>query len=185
MDSSINLELFRRNNKITQIDLAKFLGTSRSFLSLVESGRSKLPDDKIDKIMGEGRIAYRWDVSPLNPAFCRLSDVCEAFAMDNSNALNWETGHSILHISPVDMLKIKHGKLKITDAVAEDVCIQFPDIDRNWLQYGNGSMLKKDNIYKTPEPSQRVSYEEKIAFLEKKILDLEMKLDALMTAKKK
>lgn len=185
MESLINLELFRRNNKITQIDLAKFLGTSRSFLSLVESGRSKLPDDKIDKILGEGRIANKWDVSSLNPVFCRLSDVCEAFAMNNSNALNWETGHSILHISPVDMLKIKHGKLEITDAIAEAVCTQFPDIDRNWLQYGNGSMMAKDNIYKVPEPSQRISYEEEIAFLKKKVMELEMKMDALLAAKQK
>lgn len=179
----INLEMFRKRNGITQIALSEFLGTSRSFLSLVESGRSKLPNDKIDKIMGDGRIMKGWDVSDLNPAFCRLDQVCRTYSCGNATPLDWETGHSVLHISPVEMLKVKHGRTDISDSVADAVCLQFPEIDRNWLQYGNGTMLKKDNIYRSPEPSQRVSNEEEIAFLKRKVQELEEKVEMLLKAK--
>lgn len=178
--SNIYLKEFRKRNGIDQVSLAKFLQTSRSFVSLVESGRSKLPDDKIDKIMGDGRIMKGWDVSELNPAFFRLDQICRTYSCGNVTPLDWETGHSILHISPVEMLNIKHGRTDISDSIADAICSQFPEIDRTWLRFGNGTMLQKDNIYRAPEPSQRASNEEEIAFLKRKVQELEEKVEMLL-----
>jgi len=39
----IDLKLFRKENNITQLELAEFLGLSRAFIAGVETGKSKLP----------------------------------------------------------------------------------------------------------------------------------------------
>lgn len=51
----IDLKHFRKINKIRQDTLAKYLGVSRSFISLVETGKSNLPDDKIEKLLNNDR----------------------------------------------------------------------------------------------------------------------------------
>ena len=50
MDSFINLVAFRKKNRLTQQQVADFIGTSMAFVSLVEKGSSKLPDDKLNKL---------------------------------------------------------------------------------------------------------------------------------------
>ena len=182
MKNLIDLAQFRENNNITQSFLAEFLGTSRSYISLVESGRSKLSKQKIDKIMDEGRSSFDWDISPLNPAFYRLNEVCQRYACDNPYPLNWNTGESILRLLPSDILKIKYGKSEITEEMAKKICSQFPSIEKHWLMYGSGSMLSKDNPYKEYDHPQRTSNEEKIEFLTRKLLELEEKVNSIINA---
>ena len=58
----IDLKGFRKQNKLSQKDLAEALGVSRSFIGQVEAGFSKLPDDKLDKLLAN---TNGWDVSML------------------------------------------------------------------------------------------------------------------------
>ena len=54
--------LFRRLNKLTQDDLASFLGVTRSFVSQIENGRVDLPFGLRQRILEND---CGWDISPL------------------------------------------------------------------------------------------------------------------------
>lgn len=58
----IDLKGFRKANKLSQKDVAEEIGVSRSFIGQVESGFSKLPDDKLNKLITN---TQGWDVSCL------------------------------------------------------------------------------------------------------------------------
>lgn len=58
----IDLKTFREVNNLKQIDLASFLGTSRVFISQVESGKSKLPPEQLSKLLQNNK---GWDISML------------------------------------------------------------------------------------------------------------------------
>lgn len=53
---------FRKDNKLTQTDLAKFLGVSEPFISRVENGLNKMPGSKMKMIIGNKN---GWDISAL------------------------------------------------------------------------------------------------------------------------
>lgn len=59
---TINLKAFRKTNRIKQEDLANYLKVSRGFISLVEIGSSKLPEDKLEKILAN---ECGWDTTML------------------------------------------------------------------------------------------------------------------------
>ncbi len=61
---SIDIKGFRKVNKISQVDLAAFLSTSRPFISMVEQGKSKLPYDKLQRLLNNDK---GWDISMLQP----------------------------------------------------------------------------------------------------------------------
>ena len=58
----IDLKGFRKTNKLSQKDVAEAVGCSRSFIGQVESGFSKLPDDKLRKLIANTK---GWDVTCL------------------------------------------------------------------------------------------------------------------------
>lgn len=147
------LEAFRKKNKITQQDLADFLGVSRGFVSLVESGKSKLPEDKIDMIMREGRLDQKWDVSTLNPLYYRLYELAEDFSNRQDPrpqiVFDWETGQSLFPITPLAMLDIKHGKEGFSYELMHKVRFVTPYVNYHWLKFGAGSMYipyDKENV---------------------------------------
>lgn len=55
MDKTLNLRLFRKKNKLTQGAVAEYLGVSIVFISNVESGKSTLPEDKLEKVINNDR----------------------------------------------------------------------------------------------------------------------------------
>ena len=54
--------LFRRLNRLTQDDLAEFLGVTRSFVSQIENGRVDLPFEHRQRLLENDR---GWDITPL------------------------------------------------------------------------------------------------------------------------
>ncbi len=58
----IDLKTFRKINGLKQEELAAFLEVSRSFIGQVETGRSKLTEEKVAKILNNNR---GWDVDCL------------------------------------------------------------------------------------------------------------------------
>lgn len=56
------LTLFRRLNRLTQDELAAFLGVTRSFVSQIENGRVDLPFEQRQRLLENDR---GWDVTPL------------------------------------------------------------------------------------------------------------------------
>ena len=57
-----SLTTFRRLNKLTQEELAAFLGVSKSFVSQIENGRVDLPFEQRQRILQTDR---GWDITPL------------------------------------------------------------------------------------------------------------------------
>lgn len=55
-----NLKEFRRNNKITQIELAKFLNTTHSTISAYESGKTTLLTAFAIQIVNEYNVSLDW-----------------------------------------------------------------------------------------------------------------------------
>lgn len=59
----LNLRQFRKDNCLTQQDIAKYLGVGISFISKVETGNSQLPEDKLSKLYDNDK---GWDTKSLN-----------------------------------------------------------------------------------------------------------------------
>lgn len=57
-----DLHTFRKANKLKQKDLAKYLNTTRAFISMVETGVSKLPAEKLSLLLNN---PHGWDTSML------------------------------------------------------------------------------------------------------------------------
>lgn len=57
-----DLHTFRKANKLKQKDLAKYLNTTCAFISMVETGVSKLPAEKLSLLLNN---PHGWDTSML------------------------------------------------------------------------------------------------------------------------
>lgn len=51
-----DIELFMKVNNMRQIDAAKYFDCEQSFISQIKSGKSKIPDDYISKILVDENI---------------------------------------------------------------------------------------------------------------------------------
>lgn len=58
----MDLRGFRKINHLTQTQLGEFLGIKKSFVSLVENEKAKLPEEKFNKLLSN---AMGWDTSML------------------------------------------------------------------------------------------------------------------------
>ena len=58
----VDLRAFRKVNKLKQEDLAKYLNTTRAFISMVETGVSKLPSEKLSLLLNN---TQGWDTKML------------------------------------------------------------------------------------------------------------------------
>lgn len=57
-----DLKGFRKQNNLRQIDLADYLGVSREFISMVESGKLQLPANQLRKLLDNNK---GWDTATL------------------------------------------------------------------------------------------------------------------------
>jgi len=58
----IDLKAFRKANGLTQADVAQYLSVSAPFITRVETGSNKLPEDKLQKLINNDR---GWDTTML------------------------------------------------------------------------------------------------------------------------
>lgn len=58
----VDLHAFRKVNKLKQEDLAKYLNTTRAFISMIETGASKLPSEKLSLLLNN---TQGWDTKML------------------------------------------------------------------------------------------------------------------------
>lgn len=58
----IDLKEFRIKNGLTQSELGDYIGIKKSFISRIERGTVKLPNDKFQKLL---KNPYGWDTSML------------------------------------------------------------------------------------------------------------------------
>ncbi len=53
---SVDLKLFRKQNGLNQVQAANYFSCDQSFISQIENGKSKVPDDFIAKILQDNSI---------------------------------------------------------------------------------------------------------------------------------
>ena len=58
----IDLKLFRKDNNLLQKDLADFLGVSRGYIAMAETGKCGLSEKQVGKLLTNTK---GWDVSAL------------------------------------------------------------------------------------------------------------------------
>lgn len=58
----IDLKAFRKANGLTQADVAQYLSVSAPFITRVETGANKLPEDKLQKLINND---MGWDTTSL------------------------------------------------------------------------------------------------------------------------
>lgn len=106
-----DIRKFRQVNGIRQEELANYLGISRSFISLVETARSKMPSEYIAKLINND---MGWDTSCLHED---ESTNISASATNNSTArvsISRGSNNSVSgHVIEVAMLKAEIESLKI------------------------------------------------------------------------
>lgn len=85
----IDLKEFRKRNKLTQVELAKYLGVLQGFVSQIESGNSKLPDDKLAMLLENPN---GWDTSALTKDARHIGDNMTVNASGNGTATIYNRG---------------------------------------------------------------------------------------------
>lgn len=88
MNKLIDIESFRKQNHISQADLAKFLGISRSFVNQVENGKVSLPDARLLELLEKGPKEKGWDIFPLVPAYGRIMKLYYVLLNDDTTGTN-------------------------------------------------------------------------------------------------
>ena len=175
--SNVHLTAFRQRNRILQKDLADYLGVSRSYISLVESGRSNLSDENIDKIFDN---PYHWNTDDLVPAYTRLCRVLDYLNGERNEQRAAEgLGPAFFTFLPNDEseLAIKHGYCDIPERVADQWCSEAPELSREWLLYGEGEMLVQ---MATEEPAPIEVLQAKIDKLEAAIEEYKTTVERLV-----
>ena len=135
----IHFTEFRLQNNISQKDLAKYLGVSSSFISLVEAGKTSLPDNFIDKLYEN---PFHWNANALIPEWFRINQVL-MYINETRNAQRKSEGLApqFFHVEKELLQSIKHGLAKIPEHLAEEIILKFPEINKDWILTGAGKMV--------------------------------------------
>lgn len=89
----IDIRAFRRANRLKQEELAEFLGVTRAFISMVENGTSKLPQDKLNLLLSNQK---GWETSAL------MSDTSIVAGNNNGGSVNVQIGQNRAGNRPKD-----------------------------------------------------------------------------------
>lgn len=156
----IDIAAFRQENRLTQSALARYLGTSRSFINQADNKKVKLPKDKIDSIFAN----KQWDPSLLAPAYSRILIVQNEFEkMGVSELLD-----RILDRERLD--KFRYGEITITESLADEIIAIFPKkkFNKAWLLDGKKPIfIKRDTSIQDQIDELRSMMETGMSKLEK------------------
>ena len=167
--SLINLTAFRQRNGILQKDLAKYLDVSRGYISMVESGKSSLAKESLDKLYDNPK---HWNVEDLVPAYTRLNQALEYLNIKrNEQRAVQGLPPTLFSMGEDDEFNIKYGYSGIPEYIADMWCSGAPELNQEWLLTGIGEMLVNAN---QDSPSQ-------IEVLQQKIDELEASLEEFKT----
>lgn len=136
----IDLKAFRETNKISQAELAEFLGVNRSFISQIESGLSKLPDDALKKIDAECQVGNKWHFTGLVPFYDRILALQDYFDgkidggfISSSIEKGW--------FSFDELREIGNGHTGLPSEVMIKIIKEYPEINYEWLAKGEEPMI--------------------------------------------
>lgn len=148
---------FRYRNRLTQKEVADFLGITQAHVAQVESGDYRLPRERLDALIANDR---GWDVSmleharqetlppdngrggpgrwPQPPAPMPMTEGERVSFLVNTleGGVAARFGEKA-GISPSKMSRIKSGELRLT-RLYDGILRAYPDVRREWLETGVG-----------------------------------------------
>lgn len=145
--SYIDLASFRKSNGINQSELADFLGTSRSFISLIETGVNKLPADKLEMILASAPSKH-WHIDELLPHLDRLKKLDQELTNRGVTRIN----KNPLNLTDEAYRGFQSGRLGFTEQFADEIVndirykSRYININRSWLLTGEGEMILPESI---------------------------------------
>ena len=129
-----DLKLFRKQNNLTQDELGEYLGIKKSFISRIENGFHKLPQEKLSKLL-ENNLG--WNVS--------------ALLTSNESEEVYSTSTGFESIVPAEVVEEIKEEVAQEVAIAESVPILSEDLTtatdiniRSYLEE-NGDELERIN----------------------------------------
>jgi len=142
MSQLIDIQGFRKQNHITQTDIAEYLGISRSFVNQVENGKAALPESRLRKLLEDSPKDKNWDIYPLVPAYGRVLRLFFILTNDDTAVINRfflgsETDPFNLDSDILESLKL--GKSGMSESIIQHIQEHFPYVNRYWLETGEGS----------------------------------------------
>lgn len=153
-EPEINITAFRKANGLSQVQLAKILGISAAYLSILETNKDKKPSkDKIDIILG----LNDYDKKDFNPILSRLE-----FAIQEGRKL-YGKDYTIPDAQFID--NIRYAQSGISPEWATRIANDIPTINPHWLSDGIGSPFIS---YKTM-PENATELYTKLSVLEKEL----------------
>lgn len=166
--SLINLSAFRQRNGILQKDLADYLAVSRGYISMVESGKSTLAKESLDKLFNNPN---HWNVEDLVPAYTRLNQALDYLNIKRNEQRAAEGLPPAFFLTGGDdeiIEAIRYGYSGIPEYLVDEWCSSAPELNRDWLLMGKGEMLIEEN---QDSPSPIEVLQNKIDKLEAELLD--------------
>ena len=186
----IDLVNYRKKHHLKQSELARFFGTTASYVSLVETGNSKLSRRSLEEFWQRKDI----DHTGLVPCYDRLvqlaKSLCKQGLYDNGLYLDLEGRY----FEPFEdfftrdfIYSIKFGQSGITDEMAELLKQKLTrKINKKWLIEGTGDMFIDDTPERIMDQLGMITsfLEIKMSECHKQLGQIENKLDIIIRALK-
>lgn len=183
-ENYIQLAAFRHDNNISQDELGALLGTSRGFISMIESGKSKLPDDKIELLYDSGHEKF-WNMDSLAPAYGRIMAL-NNFLNENylptnnlcSEITDGEDGSVIAKplLTSEILRDLKYGHTTITEPIANAIVKKWSRVNKVWLLSGEGTIDVANGTEMTIIRDYFIQLTNEIRKLEKEVQSLRKEL---------
>ena len=89
----VRIKEFRQRNGLTQTELGDYLGMKKSFISKIENGKEKLPQEKFLKLINN---PHNWDVSMLVEENNSIINNQSGTHIGGNNTVTMSTGNCVL-----------------------------------------------------------------------------------------
>ena len=154
----INLKQLRIDNNLSQIEIAQYLGVSRGYISIIETGKNTLPKNLVDLIFNDAEKLWGWDLKNFNPPYYRLTTLIKALSKIHPQMQPVDKNEdNPFGLDAITMSRIKYGKQELTPQIVENICHWFPECNAEYLLSGEGSPL---NLAFEKDPEQNKGNEE-------------------------
>lgn len=143
----VDIKKFRQINKITQSELAEYLGVNIMLISRVENKKTTLPTIKMDMLLNN---PYNWDISPLdnykqeqlpNKTKGDRLNIFIRYLLINRIILTRNEFSVRTSINPTQVSEMIKNKASVTDRTIDKIKNAFQYLNKEWLKEGRGDML--------------------------------------------
>lgn len=142
----IDLAEFRNEAGLRQQSIAQILGVSSAYISMVETGKTKLSRSSIDKLYGFCEVSGL-NFGALIPAYGRL---LAAIRYHDEEMDRYPEPGDHYYIPDDIYDKVKYGEIAIPENIVNELISHCPEMRKEWLASGIGPM-----IYEEPPRSSK------------------------------